>query len=118
MGDLHDGGDHFDYPVSGSACDQLRGGGVMAKHYVMPDYSLRKDYVMGATADVLATLQGYETTPSAVSGPPGTGGGINEYPTECCGTHQQRGPIGSGSTLTMQTPRIHYHHVYESPQFT
>lgn len=125
MGDLHDAADQFDYPISGSGCggDQLRSG-VVAKHYVMPDYSLRKDYVIGATADVLATLQGYETTTAAaVTGPPGntgvmlTGGvGMNEYPTES--RMQQRAPTGSASTMTMQTPRIHYHHVYESPQFT
>ena len=128
MGDLHDAVDQFDYPISGSGCagDQLRGS--VAKHYVMPEYNMRKDYVIGATADVLATLQGYETTAAApVTGPPGTGGvlltggvGINEYPTESRGIDrmQQRAPTGSGSTMTMQPPRIHYHHVYESPQFT
>jgi len=131
MGDIHDAADHFDYPVSGCGGDQLRGGGGgVTKHYVMPDYSLRKDYVIGATADVLATLQGYETTPaSGVAGLSGSNGvlltggnGMNDYPTESRGIDRmqsQRAPTGGNtSTLTMHTPRIHYHHVYESPQFT
>ena len=113
MCDLHETGDQFDYPISGS--DQMR-----AKHYVMPDYSMRKEYVIGTTSDLLASLQGYETTPGTVATSSGL---LNEYPTESRCIDRMllhpRAPTGNASTLAVHhAPRIHYHHVYESPHFT
>jgi len=80
------------------------------KHYVMPDYSIGKDYVIGATADVirLNTTTGYDT----------------EYPTESrdrMQQQQQQQPqqqaVAAMPRISVPTPRIHYH-VYESPQMT
>lgn len=125
MGDLHDIVDQsFDYPMAGGGTDQLR----TAKHYIMPDYSMHKDYVIGATtADMLIGGAGGRgviggggygdmTSPSNAT----AAMLVADYPTESRG-HVMRGLTGTGntSTLTMTpTPRIHYHHVYESPQLT
>jgi len=73
------------------------------KHYVMPDYG-GKDYVIGATADVMrlnSTTTSYADTV--------------EYPTEPRADRQlqQQGV----PRVSAATPRIHYH-VYESPQMT
>ena len=94
--------------------DQLQeyscaGGGVLDplrqhKHYVMPDYSSGKDYVIGATADVirLNTTTGYDA----------------EYPTESRDRiQQQQQAVAAMQRVSVPTPRIHYH-VYESPQMT
>jgi len=77
------------------------------KHYVMPDYSVGKDYVIGATADVIrlnSTTAGYDA----------------EYPTtESHDRIQQQQPqaVAAMQRVAGPTPRIHYH-VYESPQMT
>ena len=95
--------DHLQEYSCGSVGDPLR----QHKHYVMPDYGVGKDYVIGATADVirLNTTSGYDA----------------EYPTE---SHDRIQPQQQQAVAAMQrvagaglTPRIHYH-VYESPQMT
>jgi hypothetical protein len=100
----HDGdGDRLDYAGSAMVGDQLRA----AKHYILPDYNTRKDYVVGATADVISC--GYDVT---------------DYATEQRDRmlqQQLQRPCGAGGTLIggglQMQPRIHYH-VYESPQMT
>jgi len=72
------------------------------KHYVMPDYT-GKDYVLGATADVIRLNTTSTTT------------GYDEYPTETRPDRQQQQQ--GVPRVSVPTPRIHYH-VYESPQMT
>jgi len=94
-----------EYSCSGT--DPLR----QHKHYIMPDYGIGKDYVIGATADVirLNTTSGYDA----------------DYPTESRDRiqqqqqqqQQQQLAVAAMQRVAGPTPRIHYH-VYESPQMT
>jgi len=73
------------------------------KHYVMPDYGVGKDYVIGATADVIRL----NSTPA-------------DFPTESrdwIQQHQQPAVAAAVQRITGPTPHFHYH-VYESPQMT
>jgi len=89
-----------DYSCSGSVADPLR----QHKHYVMPDYGVGKDYVIGATTDVIRL----NTTPTYDA----------EYPTESRDRiQQQQQAVAAMQRAAGPTPRIHYH-VYESPQMT
>jgi len=89
------------------------GGDPLHKHYIVPDYGVPvpgKDYVIGATADVIRA--GYDVT---------------EYPpTETrdriqreqqLQQQQQQQQAVSAAMQRGTTPHIHYH-VYESPQMT
>ena len=99
--------DHLqEYSCGGSLADPLR----QHKHYIMPDYSVGKDYVIGTTADVirLNAATGYD----------------DEYPTEPHDRiqqqqqqQQQQQVVAAMQRVAGPTPRIHYH-VYESPQMT
>ena len=78
------------------------------KHYIVPDYGVGKDYVIGATADVIrlnAAPAGYDA----------------EYPTESRDRiqreQQQQQAVAAMQRVAGPTPHIHYH-VYESPQMT
>jgi len=83
------------------------GGRDAHKHYMMPDYGVGKDYVIGATADVIrlnaAAPAGYDA----------------EYATESRDRIQreQQQAVAAMQRVAGPAPHIHYH-VYESPQMT
>jgi len=100
--DVMDGDQLQDYTCSADPLHQR-------KHYVMPDYSIGKDYVIGTTADVIrlnSTVVGYDA---------------EYHPTESRDRiqqqQQQQAGMAAMQCVTGQTPRLHYH-VYESPQMT
>jgi len=95
-----------EYSYGGGVADPLQ----QHKHYILPDYGVGKDYVIGSTADVirLNSTSGYD-----------------DYPTESRDRigvhhqhqHQQQQAVAAMQRITGPTPHIHYH-VYESPQMT
>ena len=96
--------------------DYSCGGGRDAhKHYMMPDYGVGKDYVIGATADVIRLNAAAAAAPAGYDA---------EYPTESRDRIQreqqqlqQQQALAAMQRVAGPAPHIHYH-VYESPQMT
>jgi len=104
-------------PLQEYSCGGGGGGGggfdtlqPLHKHYIVPDYGVPgKDYVIGATADVIRA-GGYD----AEYPPTESRDRIQQQQQQqAVAAAMQRGGGGVAGT----TPHIHYH-VYESPQMT